>query len=87
MKFTAAEIGPKKLGFHLLDLDGNDVIEFEERIWEPAPPPPGEFYSFDGVEFDLDHVPFPKFGEYTMVLQLDGVDIHEMLFRVAATSP
>ncbi len=52
--------------------------------WEP---PPGEFYSFDSVEFPLGHVGFPKFGEYTMISQLDWVDIHRMLFRVSMAIP
>ena len=85
MKFTASEIGPKKLGLHILDLDGNDVIEFKDVPWEPAPPPPGEFYSFDSVEFEIGHVAFPRFGEYTIIFQVDGVDLHRMLFRVSPT--
>ena len=82
MKFVAAEIAPKILSLHILDLDGNDVIEFEDVSWTPAPPLPGEFYSLDGVEFPLGQVEFPKFGEYTIVFGLDGVDMEEWLFRV-----
>ena len=82
MKFTSGEITPKSLGFEILDLDGNNVIEFENVTFRPSPPLPGEFYSFQGVDFDLDQVVFPRFGEYTMIFRVDGVDMHRMLFRV-----
>lgn len=85
MKFTAAESGPKTLAFHVIDLDGNDIVEFEDVIIDAGPPLPGDFYSFDGVQFDLSHVRFPQFGEYTMIFRVDGVDVHRMSYRLRQT--
>jgi len=82
MKTTAADVGPKRLGFTIIDLDGNDVIEFGDQEWTPEPPPPGEFYRYDGVDFNLNDVSFPEFGEYTMIFRVDGVDLHRMIFNV-----
>ena len=85
MKFTAAEAGPKTLGFHITDLDGEDVVEFEDAFIEIEPPLPGDFYNVHRVHFDLSHVDFPKFGEYTMIFRVDGVDVHQMSYRLRQT--
>ena len=82
LKFTAAETGLKKLGFHIMDLDGNAVVEFEDVELMVEPPIRGESYSFYPVEFPLSEVQFPEFGEYTMIFRVDGVDKHRMSYRL-----
>ena len=86
MKFTSAKAGPKTLGFHIMDLDGMDIVEFEDASIEAGPPLPGDFYSFDSVTFDLGRVPFPRFGEYTMIFRVDGIDVHRMSYRISQRS-
>lgn len=87
IKFSSTEAGAKQVSMHLIDEDGKDVVPPLEATINVASPPPGFLYRSQGIALRMHGVTFPRYGDYAISWLLDGQEVKNIVFRVAAPAP
>jgi hypothetical protein len=83
LKFSSTEVGEKRLGMHLIDGDGKDVIKPIEAALKVQAPPMGFLYRNQRIALALQRVSFPAIGNYSVSWLLDGREIASIPLKVS----
>jgi len=83
IKFSATEAGPKRVGMHLIDADGNNVVPPLDTTINVASPPPGFLYRNQQIALAMQGVTFPHYGDYTVSWLVGGQEIKAIPLKVA----
>ena len=83
LKFSSTEAGEKRLGMHLIDGDGKDVIKPIEAALKVQAPPMGFLYRNQRIALALQRVSFPAIGSYSVSWLLDGREIASIPLKVS----
>ena len=83
IKFSATEAGPKRVGMHLIDEDGNSIVPPLDTTINVNPPPPGFLYRNQRIALAMHGVTFPRYGDYTVSWLVDGQEIKTVPLKVA----
>ena len=83
IKFSATEAGPKRVGMHLIDADGNNVVPPLDTPINVGSPPPGLLYRNQQITLAMRGVSFPRYGDYTISWLVGGQEIKVVPFKVA----
>ena len=83
IKFSTTEAGPKRVGMHLIDADGNNVVPPLDTTINVGSPPPGFLYRNQQIALAMHGVTFPHYGDYTVSWLVDGQEIKVVPLRVA----
>ncbi len=84
IKHSSTEIGPKQVGMHLIDEDGNPVIPPLDATINVSSPPTGLVYTNQNIVLQMRDVVFPDYGDYTVSWLLGGQEIKTVPLRVAS---
>jgi hypothetical protein len=83
IKFSATEAGPKRVGMHLIDEDGNSIVPPLDTTINVNPPPPGFLYRNQRIALAMHGVTFPRYGDYIVSWLVDGQEIKTVPLKVA----
>ena len=83
IKFSATEVGEKRLGMHLIDGDGKDIIKPIEAALQVEPPPVGFVHRIQRIALAMQRVTFPSVGDYSVSWLLDGREIASIPLKVS----
>ncbi len=83
IKFMTTETGQKRVGMHLIDADGRDVMPALDTTINVGPPAPGFLHRNQQIALAMYGVAFPSYGDYAVSWLLDGQEIKNLPFRIA----
>jgi len=83
IRFTSTETGQKRIGMHLIDADGNDIMPPLDTTLNAEPPPPGFTYRNQQIALAMHGVTFPHYGDYTVSWLLNEQEVKALPLRVA----
>ncbi len=83
IKFSATEAGPKRVGMHLIDEDGNNIVPPLDTTINVSSPAPGFLYRNQQIALAMHGVTFPRYGDYTVSWLVGGQEIKVVPLKVA----
>jgi len=83
IKFSTTEVGPKRVGMHLIDEDGNNIVPPLDTTINVGPPAPGFLYRNQQIALAMHGVTFPRYGDYAVSWLVGGQEIKTVPLRVA----
>ncbi len=83
IKFSSTETGPKQVGMHLIDEDGNDVVPPLDTTINVSSPAPGFLYRNQQIALAMHGVTFPRYGDYAVSWLVDGQEIKAVPLKIA----
>lgn len=83
IKFSATEAGPKRVGMHLIDEDGNNVVPPLDTTINVGSPPPGFLYRNQQIVLAMHGVTLPRYGDYAISWLVGGQEIKVVPLKVA----
>ncbi len=82
IKFSATEAGPKRIGMHLIDEDGNNIVPPLDTTINVGSPHPGFLYRNQQIALAMHGVTFPRYGDYTVSWLVGGQEIKAIHLKV-----
>jgi len=83
IKFSATEAGPKRVGMHLIDEDGNNIVPPLDTTINVSSPAPGFLYRNQQIALAMHGITFPRYGDYTVSWLVGGQEIKVVPLKVA----
>jgi hypothetical protein len=83
LKFSITEIGQKRIGIHLIDEDGNNIVPPLDTTINILPPPPGFLYRTQRIVLAMHGVVFPKYGDYSISWLVEGQEVKFVQLKIA----
>lgn len=83
LRASVAEVGDKDISIRLIDADGADVIKHVTGVMNVPQPLPGTIDSKGVLVVGFGGVSFPKYGDYTLFLTVQGQDMARIPIRIA----
>lgn len=87
IRFSTVEVGQKRLGMHLTDADGRDVVPPLDTPVNVEPPPPGFIYRVQRIALALQGVQFTRYGDYSVRWLVDGREVEVVTLKVTQPPP
>lgn len=83
IRFSSTETGLKRVGMHLIDEDGKDIVPPLDTTINVASPPSGFLYRNQQIALAMYRVNFPHHGDYTVSWLVDNREIKAIPLKVA----
>jgi hypothetical protein len=84
IRFDEGDEGHHKTEVRIVDLDGKPIVTTTAEL--DANPPEGKHHMVFQI-FDLENLLFPRFGEYSLDLLIDGEIFYQNSLRLVQTKP
>jgi len=84
IKFSATEAGPKQVGMHIIDEDGNNIVPPLDTTINVGPPAPGFLYRNQQIALAMHGVTFPRYGNYAVSWLVGGQEVKVIPLKVAS---
>ncbi|MHB0914027.1 MAG: DUF6941 family protein [Armatimonadota bacterium] len=87
IRASLAEVGEKEVSVHLVDADGTDIIPPLNAPMNILQPPAGAIDAKAIFVVGFGGVKFPKYGDYTLFLAVQGQELSRIPLRVSQPPP
>ena len=85
-RFHTTEVGQKRVELRLIDADGGDILP-AVRVQLNVPPPATGTTTSVNLVMGLNNLTLPKFGEYSVHINIDGEERVRLPFTLANSKP
>src|SRR5512138_169110 len=82
LRASNAEAGQKKIGVSVVDDDGKDLLQPIQGQFN-LPRVEGRTYSLGRFVMEFNNIEFKSYGEYTVAVTVEGIEIASIPFRVS----
>lgn len=86
LRASTVEAGQKKIQVNLVDEDGRDVIPAIQGQFN-LPRTEGRTHSIGRFVMEFNAVEFKNYGQYTVTVAVEGLEVASIPFRVIAPPP